>query len=32
MTPEDIMEVANRYLPDREDGKYILYIGDPLKE
>lgn len=32
MTPEDIMEVANRYLPDRKDGKYILYIADPLKE
>ena len=32
VTPDRVMEVSNRYLPDRETGKYILYIRDPLKE
>ena len=32
VTPERVMEVSNKYLPDREDGKYILYIRDPLME
>ena len=30
VTPKRIMEVANKYLPDREDGKYLLYIRNPL--
>ncbi len=32
VTPERIMEVANKYLPDKEDGRYILCIIDPLKK
>jgi predicted Zn-dependent peptidase len=32
VTPEIVMEVANKYLPDRENGKYVLYIRDPLKD
>ncbi|MEK7526446.1 MAG: pitrilysin family protein [Patescibacteria group bacterium] len=32
VTPEKVIEVANKYLPDREKGKYILYIRDPLKQ
>ncbi len=32
VTSEKIMEVANKYLPDRENGKYVLYIRDPLKQ
>jgi len=32
VTPEKIQYVANKYLPDKENGKYILYIGDPLKQ
>ncbi len=31
VTPDMVMEVANKYLPNREKGNYILYIGDPLK-
>jgi hypothetical protein len=26
------MEVANKYLPDRENGKYVLYVRDPLQK
>ncbi len=32
VTPERILEVANKYLPDKENGDYVLYIGDPLKK
>jgi|SRR3989344_5725560 len=32
VTPERVMEVANKYLPDRETGKYVLHILNPLKE
>ena len=33
VTPKDILDVANKYLPiDREKGKYALLIRDPLKE
>ncbi len=32
LTPKKIQEVANKYLPDRENGKYVLYIRDPLKK
>ncbi len=32
VTPDRVIEVANKYLPDRERGKYILYIRDPLKQ
>ncbi|MBI2667603.1 insulinase family protein [Candidatus Woesearchaeota archaeon] len=32
VSPERVMEVANKYLPDKENGKYILYIRDPLKK
>jgi zinc protease len=31
VTPEKILEVANKYLPDQKKGNYVLYIGDPLK-
>ncbi len=31
VTPERVLEVANKYLPDRETGNYVLYIRDPLK-
>ena len=31
VTSERVMEVANKYLPDRENGNYVLYIRDPLK-
>ena len=31
VTPERVIEVANRYLPEREAGKYVLHIRDPLK-
>lgn len=31
VTPESVIRVANKYLPDRENGKYIIYIRDPLK-
>jgi len=32
VTPEQIREAANKYLPsDRENGKYVLLIRDPLK-
>ena len=30
VTPDRVIEVANRYLPDKEEGKYILFIRDPL--
>jgi predicted Zn-dependent peptidase len=30
VTPERVLEVANKYLPD-EKGDYVLYIADPLK-
>ncbi len=31
--PEDIREVAIKYLPEnREDGKYVLLLRDPLKK
>ena len=32
VTAEKIMEVANKYLPDKEYGEYVLYIRDPLKK
>ena len=32
VTPEKVQEVANKYLPDKEDGKYVLCISDPLKK
>lgn len=32
VTPERVLEVANKYLPDQEKGNYILYIADPLKK
>ncbi|MBU0760184.1 MAG: insulinase family protein [Nanoarchaeota archaeon] len=32
VTPERVMEVANKYLPNRSDGKYLLYIRNPLQE
>ncbi len=32
ITPERILEVANKYLPDQKTGDYVLYIGDPLKK
>ncbi len=28
----EIMEIANKYLPDRENGNYVLGIRDPLKK
>ena len=32
VTPERILDVANKYLPDQKKGDYVLYIGDPLKK
>jgi len=32
LTAKKIQEVANKYLPDKTNGNYILYIQDPLKE
>lgn len=32
VTPDRILEVANRYLPNKEQGNYILYIRDPLRK
>lgn len=32
VTPERILDVANKYLPDQKKGDYVLYIGDPLKD
>lgn len=32
VTPERVQEVANKYLPNEMDGKYVLYIRDPLKK
>lgn len=32
VTPATIQEVANKYLPDREKGDYLIYIRDPLKK
>ena len=32
VTPERVREVANKYLPDRKTGNYILQIQDPLKD
>jgi len=31
VTPKRILEVANKYLPDR-DGNYVLLLRDPLKK
>lgn len=30
VTPDNVLEVANNYLPDRETGRYVLFIRDPL--
>ncbi len=30
VTPDRVLEVANRYLPDKDEGKYILFIKNPL--
>lgn len=30
VTTKDVQEVANKYLPDKENGDYLLYIADPL--
>lgn len=27
---DKIMKVANKYLPDKENGRYILCVRDPL--
>jgi len=32
VTPERVLEVANKYLPDQKKGDYVLYVGDPLKK
>ena len=32
VTSERIKDVANKYLPDKKNGKYVLYIRDPLKK
>ena len=31
VTPDKVLEVANKYLPDKDNGNYILVIRDPLK-
>jgi predicted Zn-dependent peptidase len=30
VTADRIFEIANKYLPDRENGKYVLFIRNPL--
>jgi len=30
VTSDRVIEVANRYLPDKDEGKYILFIRNPL--
>ena len=30
VSPERVLEVANRYLPNREKGNYVLFIRNPL--
>jgi predicted Zn-dependent peptidase len=32
VTPERILEVAKKYLPDQKKGNYVLCIRDPLKK
>ena len=32
VTPEKVFNVANKYLPDKDKGNYVLYISDPLKK
>jgi len=32
VTADKVLEVANKYLPDRETGKYVLFIRNPLLE
>jgi predicted Zn-dependent peptidase len=32
VTVEQVRDVANRYLPDRETGKYLLYILNPVSD
>lgn len=32
VTPESVLEAARKYLPDRVNGKYILYVEDPFPE
>lgn len=32
VTPERVLEVANKYLPNQKKGDYVLYIRDPLKK
>lgn len=32
ITPERVIEMANKYLPDRSNGKYVLYIRNPLMQ
>jgi len=27
---EKVQEVANKYFPDRDKGRYVLYIVNPL--
>ncbi|MBS3095582.1 insulinase family protein [Candidatus Woesearchaeota archaeon] len=31
ITPKRIIDVANKYLPNKETGKYVLSISDPFK-
>ena len=31
VTPERVIVVANKYLPDEDSENYVLYIRDPLK-
>lgn len=30
VTSKKLLEVANKYLPDRENGKYVLFIRSPI--
>jgi len=32
VTPLRVQEVANKYLPNKHNGKYLLYIRDPLQK
>ena len=32
VTADKVLDVANKYLPDRENGKYVLFVRNPLEK
>lgn len=32
VTADRVLDVANKYLPDRETGKYVLFVRNPLEK